>query len=114
MERFEGGGDLEAHVAAQGGIDFLEDEGGGIDGKLRGHEGEGRADFGGREIAALRGDGQNACGGVLCFGCDQNGHGMEAVHGEVHGSVAGAGEIVGDEEAVHGGQLNTKCVGAGL
>ncbi len=60
MERFEGGGDFEAHVASQSGIDFLEDESGGIDGRVRGNGGEGLADFGGWEIAALRGDGQDA------------------------------------------------------
>src|SRR5439155_15368710 len=39
VERFEGGRDLEAHVTAQSGIDLLKNESGGIDGKLRGHEG---------------------------------------------------------------------------
>ncbi len=107
MERFEGRRDLEARVASQGGIDFLEDESGGIDGKVRGEGGEGLADFGGWEIAALRGDRQNACARVSGGVCDLNGDGTKTVHGEVHGGVAGAGEIVGDEEAVHGGQLST-------
>ena len=111
MERFEGGDDFEARVTPQCGIDLLEDESGGIDGKLRGHEGEGLTDFGGWEIAALRGDGQHAGGGVLGAADKRNGDRMEAAHGEVHGSVAGAREIVRDEEAVHGGQLSTKRCG---
>src|ERR1022692_4020033 len=98
MEGLEGGGDLQTGVAAQGRIDLLKDEGG-IGWQLRGRCGQGAANFRRWEIAALRAEGKHACARGPGSACHQNGGWTKTADGEVDGGVAGAGEVVGDEQA---------------
>src|ERR1019366_2206803 len=98
MEGLEGGGDFETGVAAQGRIDLLKDEGG-IGWKLRGRCGQGAANFRRWEIAAPGAEGKHACARGLGSACQQNGGWTKTADGEVDGGVAGAGEVVGDEQA---------------
>jgi hypothetical protein len=96
MEGFHGDSDLEAGVAAQGGINFFKNERGGIGGKFHGQRRVGTADFVGWKIAALCGDRQHARAGVVRSARNGDGDRSETAFGELNGSVAGARKVVGD------------------
>ena len=93
----ERGGDLRPHIAPQSGIDLLEQDARPIHRKPLGQLVHDLAQLGRAQIAALGADGQHA--GFLAMGIQANVGPVPAPR-KMHRGVTGAGEIVGDEQAL--------------
>ena len=96
-ERGERGGDLRPHIAAQSGIDLLEQDARLSHRKPSGQVVHDWAKLGRAQMAALGADGQHA--GFFAVGIQANVGPVPAPR-KVHGGVTGAGEIVGDQQAL--------------